>query len=414
MKKDRKIIVIGAGISGLIAAIELEKQGFAPTILEATDRVGGRVKTDYENGFQFDHGFQVLLTAYPEVSRYLDLKSLKLSNFKPGATIYDSGKSNRLVDPLRQPTELFTAAFSPVASLQDKLKMWRLTEHLKRTSVEDIFNATSITTLEYLEQQGFSQRIIRNFFRPFFSGIFLERELSTSSRLFQFIFKMFAEGYAAIPAKGMQAIPDQLLSRLNKTEVRYNTRVEQVKDGQVHTSSGDFPFDGLIITSAPGEILSDYKSPAIEFKSTVNLYFTTPKKQGDGYIGLIPSSSSLINNISVLSDVAAGYAPADSNLLSVSVIGTPEIDETELNETIRAELATILKLDLPHIQHLRNHKIKFALPIVDEPVMNLTREQSRYDKGIYLAGDYLLGGSLNGAMVSGRQSAAFLIEDLGN
>ena len=123
MKEDKKIIIIGAGVAGLVAAIELEKRGYAPTILEATDRVGGRVKTDYEDGYQFDHGFQVLLTAYPELPKYLDLKALNLKYFKPGATIYGEKKTFRLADPLRDPGSLFAALFSPAGSLLDKWKI---------------------------------------------------------------------------------------------------------------------------------------------------------------------------------------------------------------------------------------------------------------------------------------------------
>ena len=100
-KQDYKIHIIGAGLSGLIAATVLEKNGFAPVIIEATDRPGGRVKTDMVEGYQLDHGFQVLLTAYPAAKKYLNLKALDLQKFKPGAAIFKEGKQVVIGDPLR-------------------------------------------------------------------------------------------------------------------------------------------------------------------------------------------------------------------------------------------------------------------------------------------------------------------------
>ena len=409
--EDKKIFIIGAGLAGLTAAVELEKMGYAPTVLEATDRAGGRVKTDYANGFQFDHGFQVLLTEYPEVKRYLDLEALSLGYFKPGATIYRSGKIFQLVDPWRQPAGLFTAILSPVGSIFDKLKIWQLSTGLKRLSIDEIFKTPSVTTLEYLQNYGFSDRIIDNFFRPFFSGIFLENELSTSSRLFQFIFKMFAEGHAAVPAQGMQAIPEQLAQHLEKTTFHFNTAVEQVSNGQIKTSKGDFAYDAVIIGVEPSSLLADYKKPSVSFKSTVNLYFNIPKQNSRGFIGLIADKGQLSNNIAMLDDVGANYNAGAGSLISVSIVGKPTLNEDEIVAAVSSELAGYLNIAEEEIKHLKSYFIDVALPVVNEPVMNVDIDKIRHTKGIYLAGDYLLGGSLNGAMLAGRQSAESLHQD---
>jgi len=412
MKKNNKVVIVGAGMAGLVAALELEKAGIPVTILEAADRVGGRVKTDYEDGYQFDHGFQVLLTAYPELEKYLDLEALKLKYFKPGAVIYTEKKSFQIVDPLREPSALSVAIFSPVGSLLDKWKIWRLTVRLKQLTIEDIFNSPSVSTMDYLKELGFSRRIITNFFQPFFSGIFLEKELETSSRLFQFIFKMFSEGYAAIPEKGMQAIPDQLVSKLQHAEIHFNTRVKNIGDRVITSSKGDFGFDAAIIATDPSKIQGDYVHPAIDFQSTVNIYFSIPLQRGDGYIGLLPTGTSLVNNISILSDVSGSYAPEGKSLLSASVVGKPHLMGEELIREVRAELAELLKIKQADIKFLKSYYIPRALPKLKYPTMNVTREQIAQGNGIYLAGDYLLGGSLNGAMVSGRQCVEALLSEL--
>jgi phytoene dehydrogenase-like protein len=224
-KKEYKIHIVGAGISGLVAAKVLEDKGFEPIILEATDRVGGRVKTDVVNGYQLDHGFQVLLTAYPAAQKYLDYKALNLQRFLPGAAIFKKSKASIIGDPLRDISLLFPTLFSGIGSVKDKLKVLKLNHYLKKKSLEEIFNSKSQTTKSYLMDYGFSDEMIKQFFKPFFSGIFLETELETSSRMFEFVYKMFGEGDAAIPKAGIEAIPKQLCQNLKHSTFKFNTKV---------------------------------------------------------------------------------------------------------------------------------------------------------------------------------------------
>lgn len=412
MNKEKKVIIIGAGISGLTAAIELERNGFTPTMIESTDRVGGRVKTDYENGYQFDHGFQVLLTAYPEASKYLDLEALNLRNFKPGAEIYASANPFLIIDPLRQPSAIFSTLRSPVGSFVDKWKMWKLTNELKKKTITEIFKASSTSTMEYLKGYGFSQTIIDNFFQPFFSGIFLEKELDTSSRMFQFIFKMFAEGYAAIPNKGMQAIPDQLRDQLQHTEIIYDCIVESISDKVISTSKGDYAFDFTILASPPNKILPNYSGESIIYRSTTNLYFSIPNRNGAAYIGLLPAGNGLVNNFCILTNVSDKYALDNKSLLSVTIVGPTEIAHHKLIEKVTEELSSILDLNKSEFHFLKEYNIEQALPKVALPTLELLKPQVCYNECIYLAGDYLLGGSLNAAMSSGRQTVEMMIEDM--
>ncbi len=411
MSDSKRTIIVGAGVAGLVAAIELEKRGYAPRILEATDKVGGRVKTDHEDGFQYDHGFQVLLTAYPEAQRYLDLNALQLKRFRPGALIRNEDRSDLLADPLREPHTLFKVAFSHVGTLSDKWKIYQLTKNLKAAQVEEIFKRKSVATMAYLQNMGFSQSIIQQFFQPFFGGIFLEKELETSSRMFEFVFKMFSEGHASVPNMGMQAIPDQLFAQLKDTEIVYNTRVKNIRDRVIQTTAGDFSFDSAIVATDPAPFLSGYKSPVSDYQSTVNMYFSLPKKNHDGYISLVPGDHVLINNFYLLTDIASSYAPADRSLLSVSILGMPGIREKELILLVTDELKKLLNIDSGDIEFKKLYRVDKALPNVETPVMDLQKKDIDHGQGVYLAGDYLPGGSLNGAMLSGRRAAEVLTED---
>ena len=88
----KHVLIVGGGLAGLACANRLHAAGAAPFILEASDGVGGRVRTDVVEGFLLDRGFQVFLDAYPEARDLLDLRILEMQPFKPGALVFQKGK----------------------------------------------------------------------------------------------------------------------------------------------------------------------------------------------------------------------------------------------------------------------------------------------------------------------------------
>ena len=100
------VIVIGAGLSGLRCAGLLIERGLEVVVVEASDGVGGRVRTDAVDGSLLDRGFQVLFDGYPEAQRALDLEALDLRAFLPGADIWWDGRMRTIGHPLRDPRSL--------------------------------------------------------------------------------------------------------------------------------------------------------------------------------------------------------------------------------------------------------------------------------------------------------------------
>ena len=403
-KKDLKIHIIGAGVSGLIAARVLENHGFSPVIIEATDRVGGRVKTDLIGGYRLDHGFQVLLTAYPAAQKYLDYKALELQKFLPGASIFLKNGQKLIGDPLRSPSLLFSTLFSGIGTISDKIRILKLNLYLKKKSLTTIFAENEQTTHSYLTNLGFSEDIITNFFKPFFSGIFLETKLETSSRMFEFVYKMFGEGHATLPKSGIEAIPKQLLENLKTTTLKYNTKVETLKETEITLNDGTYlKSDYTIIATEASELVSNLKNQSTAWKSCVTLYFETDVRViAKKLIGLISKPGTLVNNIFYNSSLDARIKPANE-LLSVTVIDTQSLSHEVLIKAVKEELQSYCGITTTKL--IKLYHIPRALPRLDNLKYDMMPSETRLSNSLFLAGDTQLNGSLNAAMVSGERAA---------
>ena len=418
MKKSAyKINIIGAGISGLIAAQVLENYGYNPTIIEASDSVGGRVKSDIVNGYTLDHGFQVLLSSYPAAKKYLDYDALELQEFLPGATIFKDKKSHTIGDPLRNFSLLFPTLTATIGTFYDKIKILKLNTLLKKKKIASIFETEEKTTLKYLQDFGFSNEIIEDFFKPFFSGIFLEAELETSSRMFEFVYKMFGDGLAVIdglsvlPKKGIQAIPNQLKSKLKNTTFKFNTPVKEVKDNQIILENGETLDSHItIIATDASSLISNLKNQETKWKSCETLYFETDKRVIEKpLIGLIADKNALINNIFYHTSVANSNTGA-KELLSVTVVKEHNLNDLDFILKVTEDLKILCNIDVKKI--VKRYQIKKALPKLTNLQYEISSTETKLKSTIFLAGDQLLNGSLNAAMISGERAAMGVIQTL--
>ena len=407
-QKSPYIHIIGGGISGLIAARVLEEHGLSATIIEATDRLGGRVKTDVVDGYNLDHGFQVLLTAYPAAKKYLDFDALALQEFLPGSAIFKNGKQKIIGDPLRNLSLLIPTLFSGIGTVNDKLKILALNRRLKKKSIQNIFAEKEQTTLAYLENIGFSETIITDFFIPFFSGIFLENKLDTSSRMFEFVYKMFGEGNAALPKDGIQAIPKQLFEKLKNTTCVFNTKVKSVENGSIILESGEIIKSNftIIATQASG-LVSNLKNQATLWKSCDTLYFEVTKREiRKPLIGLIAAPNALINNIFYHTSLQTS-ATATKELLSVTVIDRQNLTNKQLVAEVQKELKELCNID--SCTFIKQYNIPMALPKLQDIEYEMLPSETRLTEAIFLAGDTQLNGSLNAAMIAGERAALEVI-----
>lgn len=410
-KSAYKIHIIGAGISGLIAAQILENHGYHPTIIEASATVGGRVKSDSVQGYILDHGFQVLLTSYPAAKKYLNYDALALQKLLPGAAIFKNGKQQTIGDPLRNLSLLFPTLLSSVGLVSDKIKILKLNTLLKKKKIADVFKEDEKTTLQYLEDFGFSKQIIQTFFKPFFSGIFLEPNLETSSRMFEFVYKMFGDGLAVLPKDGIQAVSNQLKGNLKHTKIVFNAPVKDIKN-TIITLEDDSKIKThfTIIATEASALISNLKNQETEWKRCDTLYFETKNRVlKKPIIGLIADENALINNIFYHTSIKTS-SKAKNELLSVTIVKNHDLNAEDLIKKVQQELLQYCSIS--DTTFVKRYQIKKALPKLTNLQYEISSSETKLKSTLFLAGDQLLNGSLNAAMISGERAALGVIQTL--
>src|SRR5215469_11523407 len=305
------VVIIGGGLAGLCCARTLHEKGVSFQILEASDGIGGRVRTDAIDGFLLDRGFQVLLTAYPEAKRLLDYTRLDLKAFAPGALSWYAGRMNKLVDPWRTPGSWKESLQSEFGTLGDKLRIARLRTRLRTASIEKIFSGPDRPAREALESARFSEPMIHRFFRPFLGGILLDGELKSSSRIYEFVFKMMAEGDASVPAQGMGAIPAQIAEKLPGETVQLNTRVEELHEKEVKLAGGDTVQARAIVVATDGPSAAHLIGEVEPASRSVTCFYYAAEEPPvkEPMLVLNGDGAGPVNNLAVISNVAPSYAP---------------------------------------------------------------------------------------------------------
>jgi predicted NAD/FAD-dependent oxidoreductase len=403
------VVVVGAGLAGLAAARHLHAAGRDVVVLEASDGVGGRVRTDMVDGYRLDRGFQVLLTAYPELAKQFDVDALDLRSFEPGAVVWNGSAMHLVGDPLRRPTTLFKTALAPVGTIADKLRLLQQRVRLQRSSTPDLLRQTDGTTLEALNDFGFSDSMIEQFFRPFFGGIQLDPTLQTSRRMFDVILQSLFRGSSAVPALGMSAIPEQLAAHLPPSAIHLSSPVVDVGSGHVVTTAGHSVEADAVIVAVEGPVASKLLGLApVESNPATCVWFGAGATAvPDKTIVLDGTGAGPALNVASMASVAPSYAPEGRSLIAAAC---PGVADAQAEAAVRAQMRRMFGAEVDSWAHLRTDVIAHGQPRQSVPFS--PKQSVSLGGGLFVCGDHRDTASIQGALYSGRRCAEAVLQSI--
>jgi phytoene dehydrogenase-like protein len=407
------VVIIGGGLAGLAAARRLDRAGVEWLLVEAADRIGGRVATDVIDGWRLDRGFQVLNTAYPRVPALVDIDALDMRYFTPGVLVRRGGELHRLENPLRDPMSAAQTLTSGVGTLGDRLKFAALATRCATLPAARLLDAPEITTQEMLRKAGLSHRMIEEVLRPFLSGVFGDRSLDTSSHVFSMVLRSFARGRIGVPAAGMAALPAAIAGPLPYPQLLIGARTLSIGPGLVVTDGGEIHCRAVVVATDPitaATLLPQLLAPDMHGLTT--FYFGADQAPIDEPTLLLDGDRrEIIANTVVLSNAAPEYAPPGKSLISASVVGV-SAPSTASEAVIRVELGRIYGAATDDWELIHVVSLPQALPAARVPQANLRKPVDLGD-GLFVAGDHRDSPSIQGALAGGWRTAGAVLSWLG-
>lgn len=407
------VVIVGAGLAGLACAQDLTRAGVDSRVLEASDGVGGRVRTDAVDGYLFDRGFQILLTAYPEVGRRLDIDALDLQFFEPGAVVRVRGGFHRVADPLRRPFQIRSTLAAPIGTIADKARLARLVFDVRSHSVPNLLRRADMTTADRLTRAGFSDQMIESFWRPLFAGIQLDPELEVSSRRFDTILRMLAIGATGVPRRGMGAISEQLAATLPEGTIRLGANVARIDVSGVTLDDGEKVRARTIIVATEGPVahrLLGHRVPDPGSRAAACCWFSVPAAPRRGRALILDGDGSgPAKNVAVMSEVSPSYAPAGRALVAAAVPGPDALDPT-ITTRVREQLAGWFGATGPEWEHLRTDVIRHGQSAQRPPLH--PKQAVTLGDGVFVCGDHRDTASIQGALFSGGRAATAVLQTL--
>lgn len=408
-------VVVGAGLAGLARALDLCRAGQRVALLEASDGVGGRMRTGRRDGFLPDRRFQVCNTPYPQVKRRLDLSSSALRPSTAGIIAYTPKGPIRLADPTREPGAAGALLPGRVLSARDPAAPAALTARDAVLPASMVRRRRDLSTAAALSRAGVLDAVIADVLRPFLSGVFLADRLETSARSFHLVWRSTARGPLCLPASGIGAVPAQLAGTLPEGVLRLGTSVEEITDAGVLLRNGsEVPARAVVVATAPATAARMLPDLTVPDARTVTTYHHATESTPMAEPPLMVDSTGTALNACVLSEVSTGTALNTCVLSEVAHTYAPPRHRSDLHFHTgngrpapgtggapapgRAVRHRHERLAADRRLHGRGRPAGDASPW---PLSHHTR----LGPGRYVCGDSRATGSVRGALASGARAA---------
>lgn len=385
----KKVIVIGAGLAGLSAAITLQNEGVDVTVLESSNRPGGRVTSDVIDGFICDRGFQLINANYPEIKH---LEIMKDIDFVVASSVIEMARNESRIR-IGDPRKAFFSVFnSETGTLIEKIRLIKYL--LIRKNVASVG--------EDLKANGLGKTYER-VLRPFLTGVFLADPLIVNAESGRTAIKQFIRGKIGLPAQGCRAFSEALAARVKSIE--YGVQVNSIKKNRVKTSRGSYEVDAIIVATdatTAAQLLDLTDVPQLVGCTTWYHSTTQSPTQSASLIVDSQNRGPLVNTM-VISNMVSSYAPAGKSLIS----STSVLPATE--SEVRRHLSILYGVDTRKWKLVAKYEIPSALPL--PALQGAAISGSHVRDSIYVAGDYKSAPSQNGALLSGRLAALSVLVD---
>jgi hypothetical protein len=424
-------IIVGAGLAGLACAADLAAAGAAVTVLESSDAVGGRMRTDRRDGFLLDRGFQVFNTSYPQAQRRLDLRALRLSPFTPGMLLHTAAGLRRFADPTRRPGDQGDLVRGRLAGPGGLAALAALSARDMLLPARLLKRGPDQSTLAALASARIPGELVEGMFRPFLAGVFLEDQLETSGRFFHLVWRSMLRGTLCLPRGGIQAVPEQLAGGLPPGTVRLGTPVRALTSTGVLLDDGrELPADAVVVATGPAAATALLPGlPVPQTRTVTTVYHAAPASPLPEPTLLVDTEREILHTC-VLSEVSPGYAggrapQGGGALISSSVLGGGGADR---EPAVRARLAALYQTGTAGWEHVASYTIEGALPAMPAPLQlnqpsrvtgpdstgpDIAGPDSTVPGGPrrYVCGDHRATGSVQGALASGARAAREVLAD---
>jgi glycine/D-amino acid oxidase-like deaminating enzyme len=406
LPRHSDVVIVGGGAAGLAAARHLTAAGAEVVLLEAAGRLGGRIVTDSVDGFRLDRGFQVINTAYPALSDFVDVADLDLRLFDHAVIVADERGQHLLADP-RHHRDLPALRQLPVP-IGGLAKLALLSLRLGYQDARKLRAEPETTAARYLLER-LGEPTVRALVEPFLTGVFGYAPLLTSSRVLAMIWRSFVRGRIGVPASGMERLTQALAGPLPAGCVHLDTPVISVDGRSVRTAAGPVAARAVIVATDPAAAASLVPGlPVPPQRVLVTTYHAADEPPVHRPVLLVDGTgrSGIAGSI-VLTLAAPGYAPPGRHLIATTAPAEAGLDEPAL----RRHLAVLYGQPTGSWEHIATVRAEPGL-VTAPPPQGRLRKPVRLSDVLFVAGDHRDTPSLQGALVSGRRAARAVLREL--
>lgn len=409
--KSYDVIVVGAGFSGLSAAYYLQQLGLSVKVLEVTSQPGGRARSDKFNGFTLDRGVHFYHHSTTELSKIININTLGLKNTYPGYLLRYQGAFNLFTNPLYQTIDTISTALAKNATFSDKIRLFGLYAKLKTATYNKLVKETEYSTIEYLNRNGFSKKLIDSFFRPMLAANIFDYNLQSSSRFSKVYLKSLFQDHVALPKNGIGSIAEAIETKLLPETIQYKAKVKKVTEHGVELNNGTFVESKFVVIATnaiDANLISNSQPIDAECSHVSTVYFSTDVAPLSKPVVMLngDNGTTIVNHVFVPTLLQSSYAPNGKHLVAVNVVKEHDLDDEELVTKCLTELSEWFGLKVMDWQYLKTYHIKYAMPF--KPILDEVRFYKEMAPTVYFCGDSLSVGSMESALRSGRETAKII------